>query len=616
VNDNYRVRALFTDGTYSPYTNIVTLSNCVAVSGTGPDKVVFMRGQSAALNNLQFLSTINDSISNGFNSVEPFKTYFSSFSFYEDLRTADETGFSGGLYYAYRYVPGLSSCGSVAKSFAYFLNPNTASDFAGVTSGTTYNANAFKSNQSSVMEVNLYGASASDVSRTLMHEAGHAFGLLDDEYQGGGFVNMVNNCSMRPWTDYVGLDNLMYGAGPGSGTAGCADSSYYRPSSDSIMMGGYSTSRQFNIYDCGAVIAGILNIQDAPIANVYPYMRIKKYFPQCNAMAVAGSVAGASEIPPRGTQPTVNGISPSASGSPGLTYDVKGSGFTLANNSVKLTPVPKTSFAPVSNQDLPANAYSMFDVLINMIKAILGISIAHGQTATTDGTAYIINGIPSADGASLTFTVPTSTPLGSYTVSVGASNSPWTDTGTTIGIASVPVLSISSMSNAAGASLSWTDPDTNVKSFSVLTSPGSVLVATTSGTVKTYIDKITPIYPSTSYCYAVQAVIGQAAAPTSAVKCATSAQAVPPTSFTARVSSTQVTLTWNNSARFYNYVSIERSLSSGSGFSQIATATSTSYMDKGLKTSTVYYYRVRTLFNNGSYSPYSTTLAPKTGSAL
>ena len=83
-------------------------------------------------------------------------------------------------------------------------------------------------------------------------------------------------------------------------------------------------------------------------------------------------------------------------------------------------------------------------------------------------------------------------------------------------------------------------------------------------------------------------------------------------------SSSQINLSWNNPTGTEAGYKIERSTSSGSGYSQIATTTSTSYSSTGLSGSTTYYFRVRAFTDpggNGAYSSVAnaTTQAGATG---
>src|SRR5690242_8452561 len=91
----------------------------------------------------------------------------------------------------------------------------------------------------------------------------------------------------------------------------------------------------------------------------------------------------------------------------------------------------------------------------------------------------------------------------------------------------------------------------------------------------------------------------------------------PPTSLTATaVSSSQINLAWADTNSNESNYFVERSLSSTSGFTQIASlgANVTSYSSTGLAAGTTYYYRVRASMKNGTYSTYSNVASARTTS--
>ncbi len=71
------------------------------------------------------------------------------------------------------------------------------------------------------------------------------------------------------------------------------------------------------------------------------------------------------------------------------------------------------------------------------------------------------------------------------------------------------------------------------------------------------------------------------------------------------VSNTQINLSWNNPTGTEAGYKIERSTSSGSGYSQIGTTASTSYNATGLTLNTTYYFRVRAYTDPGGDGAYS-----------
>ena len=125
------------------------------------------------------------------------------------------------------------------------------------------------------------------------------------------------------------------------------------------------------------------------------------------------------------TPPVVSSIVP-VTGATANTFTISGSGFDTTGNMVKLTPVSGISLAP--SPVLEASAYPAFNVIWNFLRNL--IPKAHGQTTSSNGF-YGIDDI-SSNGSSLTFSVPTTTPNGTYKVSVAGFNSPWTDTPYTI----------------------------------------------------------------------------------------------------------------------------------------------------------------------------------------
>jgi fibronectin type 3 domain-containing protein len=103
------------------------------------------------------------------------------------------------------------------------------------------------------------------------------------------------------------------------------------------------------------------------------------------------------------------------------------------------------------------------------------------------------------------------------------------------------------------------------------------------------------------------------------VRSAGAAPVSPPTSLTASaLSSSQIRLTWTDSNSNEEGYFIERSLSSTSSFTQIASvaANATTYTSTGLAAGTTYYYRVRASFKNGTYSTYSNVASARTLSTL
>jgi hypothetical protein len=152
--------------------------------------------------------------------------------------------------------------------------------------------------------------------------------------------------------------------------------------------------------------------------------RDENYAPQ-NTSAESAQQCITIPNPPSASAPTVSGVTGSAS-----SFSVSGSNLSATGNSVILTPVSPTSMVPSSV--LQANSYSAFDIVWNFLKSLL--PQAHGQTtsATTGYGSYTIGNLSSANGTNLTFSVPTTVPNGTYKISVVNDSAIETDTTYTI----------------------------------------------------------------------------------------------------------------------------------------------------------------------------------------
>jgi hypothetical protein len=80
------------------------------------------------------------------------------------------------------------------------------------------------------------------------------------------------------------------------------------------------------------------------------------------------------------------------------------------------------------------------------------------------------------------------------------------------------------------------------------------------------------------------------------------------------VSSSEINLTWDAAAGATGF-EIERSLSASSGFTEVGTATTTSYSDTGLTAGTTYYYQVIATGGGKSSGPSNTASATTTGTS-
>lgn len=169
--------------------------------------------------------------------------------------------------------------------------------------------------------------------------------------------------------------------------------------------------------------------------------------------------------------------------------------------------------------------------------------------------------------------------------------------------------------NAASSTtinLSWTDASSNETGFqverSLTTGTGFSLVTTAAANATSYSDAT--LSPATTYYYRVRAIDGTYYS-TYTSEATTTTLAVPaaPTGLsTSPASSTSINLTWTDASSNETGFQIERSLTTGTGFSVITStaANVTSFTDTGLSSGTTYYYRMRAMNGSATFSTYTT----------
>jgi len=160
--------------------------------------------------------------------------------------------------------------------------------------------------------------------------------------------------------------------------------------------------------------------------------------------------------------------------------------------------------------------------------------------------------------------------------------------------------------SATSISLTW-NVDSAATSYNALRSTasgGPYTVVSTGLATNSFTD--TSAAASTTYYYVVQGVNGNGAGANSGSAHATTPSGIAPAPIgltAAPVSSTQNTLSWTASTGATSY-NILRSLTSGAGYSTVATVGTTTYNDSSLTPSTTYYYVVQAANSFGT-SPNS-----------
>lgn len=222
-----------------------------------------------------------------------------------------------------------------------------------------------------------------------------------------------------------------------------------------------------------------------------------------------------------------------------------------------------------------------------------GLSKVKGSTTTLQVGAVLTSSTKGARLSRLS-TVITYTPLAAPTALVATASS----------------------SSSTVISLAWTDNATNETGYLIERGLSSTTLSQIgSSATSTYTDKTAA--PGTTYYYKVRATNTGGNSAYSNIASATtgSVPSAPTTLSTASISSSQIDLSWTDTASNETGYSIERSLTSGSGFSLVATRTANTvaYSDTGLSNGTTYFYRVKATNGYGS-SAYSnessTTTAP------
>jgi len=187
---------------------------------------------------------------------------------------------------------------------------------------------------------------------------------------------------------------------------------------------------------------------------------------------------------------------------------------------------------------------------------------------------------------------------------------------TTTTVVTIPVApsSLAAVTNSSSQiTLTWTDNSNNETGFiierSLSSSSGFAQVATVGSNITNYVN--TGLTSGTIYYYRVAANNSAGTSAYSNVANATTTTVVTipvaPTSLAAVTNSfSQITLTWTDNSNNETGFIIERSLSSSSGFAQVATVGSniTNYVNTGLTSGTIYYYRVAAN-NSAGTSAYS-----------
>ena len=510
----YRVRAIYSDGLYSDYSNVATVKLCVKLSGNGPLNIVFERSRDVAVNDL--VSYSNTTISEGFKSIDPFKTFQDKFSFFLDLQAHNDQsdynyinsmdGSAQSFADAVASVKNLSSCGGSNSQNIFFKN-NIGSGF-GLFSYTGLGL--------SYIDLSLVKSGMIDsvpISIGVIHEVAHGFANVLDEYmissnsrQGAITNNLLTrylnrpwiyttaNCTSKPSWDYRNpRDNKIYGSVKSVGCSYLAGSNatfktssgvyvspatdfmknavtYYRPSSASIMNDTpHNTAAQnkFNVISCGYIVAAIYQV---PLTQE----NASQFWPMCKNLDTIKDGIPAVGSAPRFTVPV------NIPAVPGKDMTVTGSGFSAEGNKVQfILKALKISQANSSDQLAASNSSSIFGKLMKALATALRISnpgtdntasVINVTSTSTPNSIYEVDATASADGRSLTFKIPETMPAGIYEMKIGAFNSDWSSS-VNISVLGLPPVAnlmvdgVQARSYNVGDAVHWSWSSSNADTF-------------------------------------------------------------------------------------------------------------------------------------------------------
>ena len=234
----------------------ISFGSCVQLAGNGEHEIVYMRGKSSTPNSIPFALVLQGEQvrTSGYETIDPFKTYKTSFSHYVDLANHDDTGWSLHDFFKKKFnTPArISTCNEKIgrEATLYYFYQNFMTGSASLIGGKV-----------------TYLASGDPI--TAIHETGHSFCKLGDEYilhsprkPSGSFGRNCVAANFLPFA--YQKDDTLYGE---LNHIGCTDYFkgnsenpiyYHRPSDKSIMNDFEDQGvNLFNTISCGYCMEAI-----------------------------------------------------------------------------------------------------------------------------------------------------------------------------------------------------------------------------------------------------------------------------------------------------------------------------------------------------------------------
>ena len=338
ITSNTAINLVLSKGSETKKTPI-PMSGCAHLWGSyNLHKVVTMRGDSSAYTISQLVGKAEDNRKNGFQAIQPFSLHKNLFTYYVDLHKYSD-----------------SSLTSKAESKNNLAFINNLPQLSACKSAEIYN---FYNQiiETSIAKPNGPGAlmlTKHDASTTI-HEVGHSFcGLNDEYYKKGSFTDdksySTYNCAIDPGASFKDkVSGILYGDVI---YKGCSHeklgpnilggySPIYRPSINSIMRdvmplwgpgfeGIYGGIKQFNVISCGYCLQKITT-QGTLEQNWLSCMQMSDTIKPGNKCLVDGDCSTDNSLGCRKCDKSTN----TCSNSPGLSFPgVAGLYCSLLQNS-------------------------------------------------------------------------------------------------------------------------------------------------------------------------------------------------------------------------------------------------------------------------------------------